>query len=101
MIRPYAGKAALVGGTRGAKAVSVSDLDNVLEYLAGHTDGKSPDDLYSTVAWVFWCIGRRANAVAGMPYLVFPMEQEEDDPDLAVEWGLPMRRILWDTEAWM
>jgi len=84
-MRPY--KAAIVGGGN-AKALTLSDFDDFLDWAAsgGGDDGSDrPVDLYRAVAWTFWCVNRRANAVSGMPYLVFPMEVEEDDPDRAIE----------------
>jgi len=101
MIRPYA-KAALTGGVHGSKAVTLQDMDNFLDWLVdGEGKAKSPQELYKIVAWVFWCVNRRANAVAGMPYLVMPLGVEEDDPELAVEWGIELRPTLWAVEAWI
>jgi len=104
MRRPYTrGKATLTGGVLGAKAVSLQDVDNFLDWLVDEGDGDSAKDLYSAVAWVFWCVNRRANAVAGMPYYVFPMEldENEEDQEKATEFGIDLRTTLWQVEAWI
>ena len=99
MRRPY--KATITGGTFGTKAVGVQDVDNFLDWLITGGDGTEPQDLYKAVAWVFWCVNRRANAVAGMPYLILPLESEEDDPEQAVEFGVDLHQTLWTIEAWL
>jgi len=103
MRRPYRGKATLTGGVLGAKAVSLQDVDNFLDWLVDEGDGDSAKDLYKAVAWVFWCVNRRANAVSRMPYYIFPMElpEDEEDQDKAVEFGIDLRPMLWRVEAWL
>lgn len=91
----------ITGGAYGSKAVSVEDMDNFLDWLVDAGEGKDAEDLYRTVAWVFWCVNRRANAVSRMPYLIFPMEVEEDDDEQAVEFGIDLRRTLWWVEGWL
>jgi len=95
-------KAAIVGGGL-QKTMTLSEWDIILDRLAdGNGDGDiSPQELYKVVAWVFWCVNRRANAVAGMPYLIMPMEVEDDDEDQAVEFGIDLHKLLWSVEAWL
>jgi hypothetical protein len=64
-------------------------------------DGTGPQELYKAVAYTFWCSRYRANNIASLPYYVFPMEVEEDDKDLQVEWGIDLRPLLWVIETWL
>ena len=101
MIRPYTGKAAILGGAHGTKAVSLQDLDNFLDYLVDGEEGTSPQELLKVVAWIFFCLRLRSDLVSGVPFLIFPMEVEKDEAGKEIEWGLDMRRVLWQVEAWM
>ncbi len=94
-------KAAITGGVYGQKAVSLSDFDNFLDWLVDNGDGDNPQDLYSAVAWTFWCVRLRANNIARIPYWILPAELEEDDKDAQVEFGLDLRPYLWLVEAWL
>lgn len=99
--RPY--KAAVVGGAYGreAKAVSLQTFDDWLEAQISQGDGKSIEELYKAVAWIFYCLQLRANLVSGIPYLVYPVSVEKDEEDKDVEWGIDMRDIFWRVEAWL
>jgi phage portal protein BeeE len=92
----------ILGGTFGAKAVTLSDFDNFLDWLVSGGEGSDkPDELYKAVSWFFWCVNRRANAISSMPHLILPLEAEDDDPELEVELGLDLRPMLWQAEAWL
>jgi len=93
-------KAAIVGGGL-QKALTLSDLDEFLDWAISGGDGSAPQDLYEAVAWSYWCANLRADNVAQIPYLVFPMEVEEDEEGKEVEWGLDLRRTLWTVEMWL
>ena len=71
----------IAGGVLGAKAVSLGDLDNFLDWLVSGGDGTEPQDLYKAVAWTFWCANLRANNIAQVPYAVYPMELDEKEED--------------------
>lgn len=93
----------IVGGVHGAKAVTISDVDEFMDYLLGQGDGVDPQDLYKAVAWTFWCVNLRANNIAQVPYDIYPMELEEDDEDSdnAIEWPIDLTQTLWCVEAWL
>jgi len=99
--RPY--KAAITGGSFGAKAITLADHDEFLDWLVneGQQGDEQAQDLYKAVAWTYWCANLRADSVAQIPYLVFPMEMEEDEDGKEVEWPIDMRQILWQVEAWL
>jgi HK97 family phage portal protein len=94
-------KSVIAGGVFGQKAVTLQDVDNFLEWMASESGDSSAQELYKVVAWVFWCVGQRAKNIAQIPYLILPMEVEEDDKDLAVEWGIDLSQTLWAIEAWL
>ena len=97
-------KAAIVGGSFGreAKAVSLGELDDFLDWLVSDGGGKAgPQELYKAVAYTFWCLRKRANNIGRIPYLIYPMEIEEDEADKDVEWPIDLRLMIWVTEAWM
>ena len=97
-------KAVVAGGSFGrqAKAVSLQQFDNFLDWLVSDGDGKvGPQELYQSVAYTFWCTRLRANNIARIPYLVYPVEVEEDEADRDVEWPLDLRPTLWMCEAWL
>lgn len=95
---------AILGGSFGTKAVTLSDVDNWLDWMI--TEGQKPGEeqaqsLYKAVAWTFWCVNLRADSVAQTPYLVYPMETKEDEEGKEVEWDIDMRQVLWTVEAWL
>jgi len=98
MKRPI--KATVIGGGL-EKAVSLQDVDDFLDWLVDGGDGTGPQDLYKAVAWSYWCANLRADNVAQIPYLVFPLEVEEDEDGKEVEFGLDLRRTLWNVEMWL
>jgi HK97 family phage portal protein len=82
----------MVGGTLGAKSVSLGDFD---AWLDAQINGKGDtSEVYKYIAWAYRCVNLRANAVAAMPYVVTPIGGTEpiDSP-----W--PLTRLLWNTEA--
>ncbi len=93
----------LIGGTLGMKAVSLGDLDNFLDWLVDGGDGADPQALYAAVAWTFWCVNLRANAVAGIPFGVYPrgMKRADFTEDNTVEFDIDLRPFLWTAEAWL
>jgi HK97 family phage portal protein len=101
MRRRYAAKAGLFGG--GSKAVTLTDLDRFLDFLVDEAagDDDSIRTLYSSVAWVFWAINQRAGNIAQIPYLILPLEDEEDDPENEVDFGIDLRLTFWQVEAWL
>jgi phage portal protein BeeE len=100
MKNQYRDKAAIVGGVHGTKAVSLQDVDNFLDWLVGG-EGDKPQDLYQAVAYIFWCTRLRANNIARVPYWILPMEDEDDDEERQVEFGIDLRPFLWMAEAWL
>jgi len=93
-------KAAIVGGGL-TKSLTLSDLDEFLDWAVAGGSGNEPQDLYKSVAWSYWCANLRADNVAQVPYLVFPMEVEADEDGKEVEWGLDLRSTLWRIEMWL
>jgi hypothetical protein len=93
----------ITGGVYGAKAVTLADMDNFLDWLVSGGDGTGPQELYRAVAWTFWCVNLRCNNISQVPYSIYPMELEEKDEteDNAVEWPIGLTQILWDVEAWL
>jgi hypothetical protein len=92
----------LFGGTLGAKAVTLAEFDNFLDWLVSQSASESSaDELYRSVSWVFWCINRRASAIGQMPYGIYPLEVEDDDPEREVEFAIDLRNMLWQVEAWL
>ena len=99
---PY--KASIAGGMYGAKAVSLGDFDDFLDWLVNEGDEsaiKHAQELYKAVAWTYWCANLRADNIAQIPYAVYPMEAEEDDEEAEIEWGLDMRHTFWLAEMWL
>ena len=97
-------KAAVVGGSFGrqAKAIGLGELDGFLDWLVNDGDEKAgPQELYKAVAYTFWCLRLRANNIGRIPYLVYPIDVEEDEADKDVEWPLDLRPTLWNVEAWL
>jgi HK97 family phage portal protein len=72
-----------------------------MDWLVSGGNGQNALDLFSSVAWTFWCVNQRAGNVARIPYLILPVGVEGDDPDLAVDWGIDLRPLFWDVEAWL
>jgi HK97 family phage portal protein len=93
----------IMGGVLGAKALTLGQFDDFLDWVNNQGEGKDAQDLYKAVAWAFWCANLRANNIARVPYAVYPMELEEDeeDEDNAIEWPIDMRPVLWLVEMWM
>ena len=93
----------IIGGALGAKALTIRQFDEFLDYVAAGGDGKTAQDLYKCVAWAFWCANLRANNIAKIPYAVYPLELPEDDEDAdrQVEWPFDMRPVLWLDEMWL
>lgn len=97
-------KAAVIGGPFGrqAKAVSLGDLDNFLDWLVDDGTIKAgPQELYRAVAYTFWCVRKRANNIGRIPYLIYPIEVEKDEADKEVEWPLDLRLTIQTVEAWL
>ena len=92
----------LAGGVQGAKAVTLGDLDEFMDWLVSG-EGTNAQELYAAVSWCFWCANLRASSLASVPYDIYPMELDEDDEDKdnAIEWPYDLETILWDTEAWI
>jgi HK97 family phage portal protein len=86
----------------GAKAVTLGDFDEFLDYLVSGEDNTA-QELYAAVAWSYWCAQLRASCLASVPYDVYPEElpEDEEDEDNAVEWPLPLETHLWDSEMWL
>ena len=93
----------LTGGVLGSKSVTLSDLDEFMDWLVDQGEGSTAQELYAAVAWSFWCAQLRASSLASVPYDIYPLELDKDDEnqDNAVEWPYPLETILWDVEAWM
>jgi len=94
-------KSILTGGVWGKKAVSLGDLDNFLDWKLTGGDANRPEDLYSAVAWTFWCVNLRADAVAGIRYGVYPIDSDEDTDEFEQDFPLDLTQILWAVEAWL
>jgi hypothetical protein len=91
----------LMGGKFGAKALTIGEWDMLLDLAVSLGNSDSADELYRAVSWVFWCVNRRANAIGQMPYAVYPLEVEDDDPKKEVEDFIDLRPMLWQVEAWL
>lgn len=82
----------MVGGTLGAKSVSLGDFD---AWLDAQINGKGDtSEVYKYIAWAYRCVNLRANAVAAMPYVVTPVGVTEP-----VDSPWPLTRLLWNSEA--
>jgi hypothetical protein len=94
----------LFGGTLGAKALTIGELDTLMDLaIALSTGGNgSADELYRVVSWIFWCVNRRADAIGQMPFAIYPLGVEGDDPDKEVkDFPVDLRPMLWQAEAWL
>jgi hypothetical protein len=94
----------LFGGTLGAKALTIGELDTLMDLaIALSTGGNgSADELYRVVSWIFWCVNRRADAIGQMPFAIYPLGVEDDDPDKEVkDFPVDLRPMLWQAEAWL
>jgi len=96
-------KAAITGGVYGAKALTLGDMDEFMDWAIDAGDGTKPQDLYAAVAWTFWCVNLRANNISQIPYGVYSLALPEgdEDEDNAEEWPLDLAPLLWDVEAWL
>ena len=96
-------KAAITGGVYGAKALTLGDMDEFMDWAIDAGDGTKPQDLYAAVAWTFWCVNLRANNISQIPYGVYSLSVEEGDEeeDNEEEWPLDLAPLLWDVEAWL
>jgi hypothetical protein len=94
----------LFGGTLGARALTIGELDTLMDLaIALSTGGNgSADELYRVVSWIFWCVNRRADAIGQMPFAIYPLGVEDDDPDKEVkDFPVDLRPMLWQAEAWL
>ncbi|HUW14462.1 MAG TPA: hypothetical protein VM537_32375, partial [Anaerolineae bacterium] len=96
-------KAAIAGGVYGAKALTLGDMDEFMDWTIDAGDGTKPQDLYAAVAWTFWCVNLRANNISQIPYGVYSLALPEgdEDEDNEEEWPLDLAPLLWDVEAWL
>ena len=72
-------------------ATKVVSLDEFFAYLETVEYEGAPETIYKVVAWIYRCVQLRANAVARIPYKILRGKTEQD--------FLPLRKLLWDTEA--
>jgi len=102
-MRRTAYKAAITGGVYGAKALTLGDMDEFMDWAIDAGDGTKPQDLYAAVAWTFWCVNLRANNVSQIPYGVYSLTLPEgdEDEDNEEEWPIDLAPLLWDVEAWL
>ena len=63
--QPY--KAAITGGVYGAKALTLGDFDEFLDWAMDAGKGTKPQELYAAVAWTYWCANLRANNISQIP----------------------------------
>jgi hypothetical protein len=92
----------ILGGTFGAKAITLAEHDSFLDWLVSQTTGDaSADELYRTVSWVFWCVYKRAYAIGQMPYAIYPLGAEDGDSDSEIKDFIDLRRTLFEVEAWL
>lgn len=94
----------LIGGTRGMKSFSLGDLDEWMDWQNDNQGGTAPQDLYAAVAWVFYSVQLRANAVSSIPYGIYPkgMPQADWTEENEVEdFPIDLTQYLWVTEAWL
>jgi phage portal protein BeeE len=91
----------LTGGTLGAKAVSLGDFDDFLDWLVSGGGEDNPQELYAAVSWVFWCVNLRANAVASIPFGVYREGEEDFTAENEVDFDLDLTPYLWSAEAWL
>jgi hypothetical protein len=92
----------IIGGRYGAKAVTLSEFDSFLDWLVSEgQNGATADELYKAVSWMFWCINRRAYAIGQMPYGIYPLGSEDDDPEQEVKNTIDLRSALFQVEAWL
>jgi hypothetical protein len=86
----------LIGSGLGRKAVSLGDLDNFMDWLVSQGEGTEPQDLYSAVAWTFWCVNLRANSLSSIPYGIYPIGSDDDTEENEYKgWELDLAPFLW------
>lgn len=84
------------------KAVSLSDLDEFMDWQLGGADqGVTPTDLYASVAWTFWAANLRANLVSSIPYKIYSAESDEDIEENERPFDLDLVSFLWLIEIWL
>ena len=90
----------------GAKAVTLSDLDNFLDYLVAGQGGAGSvtvESVINSVAFVFRGVRLRAQAVASLPYTITRkgtddvVDNESDYDNVMGFWADPFR-TLWQLE---
>ena len=91
----------IVGSMTGLKAFTLGDLDNWMDMQVDRRGESLPQDLFAAVAWTFWCVNIRADAVAGLPYKIYTMDSDEDTEENEVDFDLDLTQPLWLAEAWM
>jgi HK97 family phage portal protein len=92
----------LLGSALGRKAVSLDQLDQFLDWLVTSDLSNEPQDLYAAVAWTFWSVNMRADALASVPYGIYRIDTDEDtEENEAPGWELDLAPILWTVEAWL
>jgi hypothetical protein len=86
----------IVGGVHN-KAVSLTDLDNFLDWLVEQTGDATAQTLYASVSWTFWSANQRAYNIAQIPYDLYPETVAEGDEteDNAVEWPIDLEPLLY------
>jgi HK97 family phage portal protein len=92
----------IAGGVLGAKAVSLTQYDQFLDWLVDGGAGDEPQELYRAVAWAFWCANLRADSVAQVPYAIYREYTDEDEEENEFEgWEIDLSQRLWLVEAWL
>jgi HK97 family phage portal protein len=91
----------ITGGVLGAKAVSLGEFDDFLDWLVDRGNGSGAQDLYAAVAWNFWCVNLRADSVSQIPWNIYDEDSTEDIEENERDWPFKMRKIHWAVEAWL
>jgi len=99
--QPY--KAAVAGGVYGAKALTLGDMDEFMDWAMDAGKGTKPQELYAAVAWTYWCANLRANNISQIPYGVYALsvEEGEEDEGNEEEWPLKLDPVLRNVEMWL
>lgn len=96
--RPYK----IAGGALGTKAVTIGDLDEFMEWKASTDNGKKmPQELFTSVAWTFWCVKFRANNIGAMPHGIFTADSTEDKDEFAVDFQIDLAPFLENASTWL
>ena len=93
----------ITGGVYGQKAVSISDLDEFLDWKIEQTGDATPQTLYAAVAWTFWAANQRAYNIAQVEYDLYPETVAEGDEteDNAAEFPFDLKPLQYAIELWL